>query len=61
MTLPSVSPVSHVGPEFENCVVEAWENSAVDEANKEYGEPLNQTGVVVELAFCEKLESWVKG
>jgi hypothetical protein len=40
---------------------DAFEKTAVDEANKEYGAPLNQTGVVVEFAFCPKLVSWMNG
>ena len=54
------SPVNHCVPTVAS-VVEDCENCAVDEAKSEYGAPLNQTAVVVEFAFCEKLESWMNG
>ena len=50
-------------PESVSMVVEACENTAVDEANSEYPfvVPLSQSAVVVETAFVPKFESWVKG
>src|SRR3989344_7790445 len=52
---PLVSPVRYVFPVTVNAVVLAYSNTEVEEAVKEYGEPLNQSWVVVELASCPKL------
>ena len=51
---------SNVVPETVNCVVEAYSNMEVEEAERAMGEPLNHTCVEVEFASCPKLVVGVK-